>query len=157
MSFVTKTSPSEAPATPIAIVDQINQSINDSIQQYNNTNMATTTNGTTSSSSSIPDSDWSKDRLMGKSVSFKGISQEGHSANRPSTASSSSAANGKDKIDPMLWGRPGHLTDAEAETFVSSSTFYTASAVLGLEHYGLHSRYDRVCVCVLAVHCVGVL
>lgn len=93
---------------------------------------------------------------MGKSVSFKGISQEGHAANRPSTASSSSsAANGKDKIDPMLWGRPGHLTDVEAETFVSS-TLYTASAVLGLEHFGRRSRYDPLCVMV-AVHCVSAL
>jgi hypothetical protein len=67
------------------------------------------------STSSIPDSGWSKDRLMGKSVSFKGVSQNGEASTRPSSSSS------KEKIDPMLWGRPGHLTDEEAETFVSYS------------------------------------
>ena len=61
---------------------------------------------------SIPDSDWSKDRLMGKSVSFKGIGSDGQAVT-PATP------HGKDKIDPMLWGRPGHLSDEEADIYVS--------------------------------------
>ena len=60
----------------------------------------------------IPDSDWSKDRLMGKSVSFKGIGSDGQAVT-PATP------HGKDKIDPMLWGRPGHLSDEEADIYVS--------------------------------------
>jgi hypothetical protein len=84
-------------------------------------NTTTMTNGT-SSSSSIPDSDWSKDRLMGKTVSFKGISKEGEAIS-PSAAATTTTRHtttaSKEKMDPMLWGRPGHLTDAEAETFVS--------------------------------------
>ena len=64
----------------------------------------------------IPDSDWSRDQLMGKSVSFKGIAKDGST-----TAPMQKAAHGapKDKIDPMLWGRPGHLSEAEVDVFVS--------------------------------------
>jgi hypothetical protein len=60
----------------------------------------------------IADSDWSKDRLMGKSVSFKGIGKDGQAAT-PSTH------HNKEKIDPMLWGRPGHLSEEEADIYVS--------------------------------------
>jgi hypothetical protein len=49
---------------------------------------------------------------MGKSVSFKGMTTEngggGHSHSKDTT-----------KIDPMLWGRPGHLNEDEADTYVS--------------------------------------
>jgi hypothetical protein len=66
----------------------------------------------------IPDSGWSRDQLMGKSVSFKGIAPDGDT-----TAPMQKAAHGasKDKIDPMLWGRPGHLSEQEADVFVSGA------------------------------------
>ncbi|KAL3931125.1 MAG: hypothetical protein SGARI_004284 [Bacillariaceae sp.] len=58
----------------------------------------------------IPDSDWSRDQLMGKSVSFKGISKDG-STTAPMQKASHGAS--KDKIDPMLWGRPGHVIECD--------------------------------------------
>jgi hypothetical protein len=92
------------------------------------TTMVNGTSSSTPSSSSIPDSDWSKDRLMGKSVSFKGINNDGEAvtpATTTTTSTSSSATTrpsvtSKEKMNPMLWGRPGHLTEEEVETFVSS-------------------------------------
>jgi hypothetical protein len=48
---------------------------------------------------------------MGKNVSFKGIGNANGGV-------VSSPSHSKEKIDPMLWGRPGHLSDEEAETFV---------------------------------------
>jgi hypothetical protein len=69
------------------------------------------------STTMTPDCDWSKDRLMGKSVSFKGIAKDG------TAVSPSNHSHNKDKIDPMLWGRPGHLSDEEADIYVSGSWF----------------------------------
>ena len=68
---------------------------------------------------------WSADRLMGKQVSFKGIAAEGE--NGGAEASSDAPASPRRrkskieaaKLDPMLWGRPGHLTEDEVEVFVS--------------------------------------
>ena len=74
-------------------------------------------------SESIPTPEvWSADRLMGKQVSFKGLAVDGD--NGASTDLTSSPRRRKSKIeaaklDPMLWGRPGHLTDDEVEVFVS--------------------------------------
>jgi hypothetical protein len=71
---------------------------------------------------------WSRDRLMGKSVSFKGIPPEdlsdGANGDKQKRRRSSVKAAEKDiKIDPMLWGQPGHLTDTEADTYVSLPMF----------------------------------
>jgi hypothetical protein len=67
---------------------------------------------------------------MGKQVSFKGMDENGST-----TAAASASATGEDptgsprrrkpkvdvaKLDPMLWGRPGHLTEEECQIFVSS-------------------------------------
>lgn len=70
-------------------------------------------------SSSMADSNWSKDRLMGKNVSFKGVNNisEGEATTLPANGKN---ADSKEKIDPMLWGRPGHLTEEETEIYVSS-------------------------------------
>ena len=57
----------------------------------------------------LPDSGWTKEQLTGKHVSFP----------NNGGGSSSPSKSGKDKIDPMLWGRPGHLSEAEADTYVS--------------------------------------
>jgi hypothetical protein len=62
----------------------------------------------------IADSDWSKERLMGKSVSFKGIGSDGQAA----TPATHNHHHSKDKIDPMLWGRPGHLSEEEADIYM---------------------------------------
>ena len=63
----------------------------------------------------IADNNWSKEDLMGKSVSFKGMPPE----NGSSPEKRHSHVKDMTKIDPMLWGRPGHLTEHEAETYVS--------------------------------------
>ena len=52
-----------------------------------------------SDSSEIPDSNWTKAQLMG-----------------PHDAAALAA---KIKADPSLWGRPGYLTEKEAQIFVS--------------------------------------
>ena len=52
-----------------------------------------------SDSSEIPESNWTKEQLMG-----------------PHDAASLEA---KIKADPTLWGRPGYLTETEADTYVS--------------------------------------
>lgn len=65
----------------------------------------------------IHDNDWTKEDLMGKNVSFKGIApvaENGGSGSPRKTHSKDTT-----KIDPMLWGRPGHLSEGEAETYVS--------------------------------------
>lgn len=69
---------------------------------------------------------WSRDRLMGKQVSFKGIKEpeaeipNGNALKAPkSPTKRKSKAKVDMKIDPMLWGQPGHLTDAEADVYVS--------------------------------------
>ncbi len=67
---------------------------------------------------------WSADRLMGKQVSFKGLATEGEDGAVASGEAPSSPRRRKSKVevaklDPMLWGRPGHLTDSEVEVFVS--------------------------------------
>ena len=61
---------------------------------------------------------------MGKSVSFKGLPAEeekpnGDAAPPRSPRGRKSKAKVDVKIDPMLWGQPGHLTEQEAETYVS--------------------------------------
>lgn len=73
---------------------------------------------TSKSTAGIPDSNWSKDRLMGKSVSFKGFNADGSSTTVTSPEVQQYHQT-KAKIDPMLWGRPGHLSEEEAETYVS--------------------------------------
>ena len=60
----------------------------------------------------LPDSGWTKEQLTGKHVSFPNNGAGGGGSSSPSKS-------GKDKIDPMLWGRPGHLSEAEADTYVS--------------------------------------
>jgi hypothetical protein len=69
---------------------------------------------------------WSKDRLMGKQVSFKGITPpEEEATNGDAHAVPSSPKGRKSKVkldtklDPMLWGQPGHLTEGEVEVYVS--------------------------------------
>ena len=93
--------------------------------------------------SSCPHSNWSKDKLTGKSVSFKGLpagsvdtsvdivdattaaaSPGGNGrrmslTKRRSNKSMTMAAPADEGIDPQLWGRPGHLSDSEADTYVS--------------------------------------
>lgn len=74
---------------------------------------------------------WSRDRLMGKSVSFKGLSEppeEGENGTSSSPTSdkprrrrsSKKIEKGDVKLDPMLWGQPGHLTEEEADIYVST-------------------------------------
>mmetsp|Transcript_10782 Transcript_10782/g.16960 ORF Transcript_10782/g.16960 Transcript_10782/m.16960 type:complete len:452 (-) Transcript_10782:155-1510(-) len=66
---------------------------------------------------------WSRDRLMGKSVSFKGIPAETEETNGSDGKTLSPRQRRKSKvkvdvkIDPMLWGQPGHLTDEEADVY----------------------------------------
>ena len=86
----------------------------------------------TTSSSCPPHSNWSKDKLTGKSVSFKGLpvgSDSGISGGRTSLLKRRSskamvATPMDDGIHPQLWGRPGHLTDAEADVYVSFLFIY---------------------------------
>jgi len=80
---------------------------------------------------SSPDSNWSRDKLMGKSVSFKGLSAETANGGESASTGGSSRKLAKmgskkkslakapkdDGIDPDLWGRPGHLTEEEANTY----------------------------------------
>ena len=85
----------------------------------------------TTSSSCPPHSNWSKDKLTGKSVSFKGLpvgsgsDNSGNSGGRTSLLKRRSSKQAmaatpmEDGIHPQLWGRPGHLTDAEADVYVS--------------------------------------
>lgn len=65
---------------------------------------------------------WSKDRLMGKQVSFKGITPpEGETTNGVVAPASPQRRKTKVKadvkIDVMLWGQPGHLTEEEVEVY----------------------------------------
>lgn len=93
--------------------------------------------------SSCPHSNWSKDKLTGKSVSFKGLpagsvdtsvdivdattaaaSPGGNGrrmslTKRRSNKSMTMAAPADEGIDPQLWGRPGHLSDTEADTYLA--------------------------------------
>ena len=72
---------------------------------------------------------WGKERLMGKSVSFKGIAPEDldggqeNGAPEKSKRRRSSMKAADMKIDPMLWGQPGHLTEEEADVYVSVYTY----------------------------------
>ena len=73
------------------------------------------------------DDDWSRDRLTGKQVSFKGLPpQEKEEAAASVTTSPMSSPRRRrktvsiPKMDPMLWGQPGHLTDQEADCYVST-------------------------------------
>lgn len=89
----------------------------------------------TDSAASLPET-WSAERLMGKQVSFKGLPPaEGENGAAAASASASKPLEppasprkrkGKveiGKIDPMLWGRPGHLSEEECEIFVSANIF----------------------------------
>jgi hypothetical protein len=68
---------------------------------------------------------WSRDRLMGKSVSFKGIAPPEENGNgKEPTLSPKQRRKSKVKagiVDPMLWGQPGHLTEDEVDVYVSLS------------------------------------
>jgi hypothetical protein len=68
---------------------------------------------------------WSADRLMGKQVSFKGLPVEAAAApaalEAPASPRKRKSKIEVAKLDPMLWGRPGHLSDEECEIFVSLS------------------------------------
>jgi len=66
------------------------------------------------STSTVPHSNCTKDMLTGKTVQFSGQSLEQATA----SLSVSSKKKGKSEIDPALWGRPGHLTDPEADTYL---------------------------------------
>jgi hypothetical protein len=59
---------------------------------------------------------------MGKQVSFKGMSENGTIHVEDATSSPRRRKSKVDaaKIDPMLWGRPGHLTEEDCQIFVSS-------------------------------------
>jgi hypothetical protein len=61
----------------------------------------------------LGDNDWSREDLMGKNVSFRDANGD--------VGSTPTKSHNKDKIDPMLWGRPGHLSDEEADTYVSDA------------------------------------
>ena len=69
---------------------------------------------------------WSEERLLGKQVSFKGM-PEGGTNGAASLEPPVSPRRRKSKatvpggLDPMLWGRPGHLTEAEVAVFVSQN------------------------------------
>lgn len=74
---------------------------------------------------------WDTFQLMGKAVSFRGLAQgEDEQASNGDVAPTSPKRNGKrasikkaekdngiDKL--MLWGQPGHLTQEEANIYVS--------------------------------------
>lgn len=65
---------------------------------------------------------WSADRLMGKQVSFKGL-ENGETVEGEGALASPRRRKSKieaSKLDPMLWGRPGHLSEEEVEIFVSA-------------------------------------
>jgi hypothetical protein len=70
----------------------------------------------------IPDN-WGRERLMGKSVSFKGMppAEEAENGKSPSPSPRRKSKVDKDsaKLDPMLWGQPGHLTDEQTDVYVS--------------------------------------
>mmetsp|Transcript_22498 Transcript_22498/g.53093 ORF Transcript_22498/g.53093 Transcript_22498/m.53093 type:complete len:461 (-) Transcript_22498:445-1827(-) len=74
--------------------------------------------------SSCPNSNWTKEQLTGKSVTFdQGLPEATASklaVSSPGAQKRQSIAKApKDSgIDPALWGRPGHLTDAEADTYL---------------------------------------
>ena len=84
----------------------------------------------TSTSSPLKES-WSRERLMGKSVSFKGLEND-QEENEATTGNggdvtaqqkrrrSKKLEKGEIKMDPMLWGQPGHLTEEEANVYVST-------------------------------------
>jgi len=99
------------------------------------------TESTTSTTTTCPNSNWSKDKLMGKSVSFKGLSAGSSAADsaagitdtdtdtnnnsqkkRLSLSKRRSAttmpAPKDEEIDPALWGRPGHLSESDADTYL---------------------------------------
>ena len=67
---------------------------------------------------------WSKDRLMGKNVSFKGLSAADAAeafatdVNKP-PISPKGRKKSIVKLNPLVWGQPGHLTEEEADTYVS--------------------------------------
>jgi len=61
----------------------------------------------------LPDSGWTKEQLTGKHVSFPNNNGGGGGG-----SGSSPSKSGKNKIDPMLWGRPGHLSEEEANTYM---------------------------------------
>ena len=70
---------------------------------------------------------WSADRLMGKQVSFKGLpvgSVDGENGatkeEAPVSPRRRKSMVESAKLDPMLWGRPGHLSEEEVEIFVSA-------------------------------------
>jgi hypothetical protein len=70
---------------------------------------------------------WSRDRLMGKSVSFKGISagaengENGENGDAPPSPRKRKSKVKADvpKLDPMLWGQPGHLSEEDVDVYVS--------------------------------------
>lgn len=59
---------------------------------------------------------WSRDQLVGKEVSIEGIGANGSTT----TQSRKSMA-----VNPLLWGRPGHLSEDEADIFVSTILLWT--------------------------------
>ena len=64
---------------------------------------------------------WSADRLMGKQVAFKGVGENGTTSadDAPPSPRRRKPKVDAAKIDPMLWGRPGHLTESDYQVFVS--------------------------------------
>lgn len=65
---------------------------------------------------------------MGKSVSFKGISpgaengENGENGDAPASPRKPRKSKVKadvPKIDPMLWGQPGHLSEEDVDVYVS--------------------------------------
>lgn len=65
---------------------------------------------------------WSADRLMGKQVAFKGVGENGSTGadDAPPSPRRRKPKVDAAKIDPMLWGRPGHLTESDYQVFVSA-------------------------------------
>jgi hypothetical protein len=66
----------------------------------------------------IPDN-WGRERLMGKSVSFKGMPLAEEAENGKAATSPRRKTKVGAKLDPMLWGQPGHLTEDETDIYVS--------------------------------------
>jgi hypothetical protein len=81
---------------------------------------------------------WGRDRLLGKTVSFKGVADGDVSGEIVTNGSSKAPESPKKKnkskkggaaaakLDPMLWGQPGHLTEDEADVYVSESTLLSS-------------------------------
>jgi hypothetical protein len=94
---------------------------------------------------------WSRDRLTGKSVSFKGIpaeTEENGTGDAPLSPRQRRKSKVKMdlKLDPMLWGQPGHLTEEEADIYVSGHVVTTRlSDVIRLSFGVIEEVFRLIC------------